>query len=72
MAFAYCPDCGRRIYLGPKPWQGQPVSCDRCDADLEVTSLNPPKLDWIEALVSAGWDDSVSDDVLLDAPNAMP
>ena len=46
MSFAYCPDCGVRIYVGRRPWQGQPVSCDSCDADLEVVSTNPLALDW--------------------------
>jgi lysine biosynthesis protein LysW len=48
MAFAYCPDCGGRIYLSRKPWQGQPTTCDYCDADLEVVGLNPPQVDWAE------------------------
>jgi lysine biosynthesis protein LysW len=50
MAFAYCPDCAGRLYLGKKPWVGQPVSCDRCDADLEVTQVNPLMLDWSDHL----------------------
>jgi lysine biosynthesis protein LysW len=72
MAFAYCPDCASRIYLGPKPWLGQPVTCNRCEADLEVTNLNPPELDWIDALVSESWEDSESDDVLADASDSYP
>jgi lysine biosynthesis protein LysW len=50
MAFAYCPDCAGRIYLGRKPWLGQAVICDHCDADLEVVGLNPPALDWADGL----------------------
>jgi alpha-aminoadipate carrier protein LysW len=46
MAFAYCPDCVGRIYLGRKPWIGQPVTCESCGADLEVVDLNPLELDW--------------------------
>jgi lysine biosynthesis protein LysW len=48
MAFAYCPDCAGRIYLGRKPWVGQPASCDYCDADLEVVGLNPLQVDWAD------------------------
>ncbi len=48
MAFAYCPDCAGRIYLGRKPWVGQPAICDYCDADLEVVKLNPLQLDWAD------------------------
>jgi lysine biosynthesis protein LysW len=57
MAFAYCPDCGARIYLGRKPWLGQPAMCDQCEADLEVIRVNPPALDWV---------DNVQDDVVLE------
>ncbi len=48
MAFGYCPECSARIYLGRKPWLGQPAICDDCEADLEVTQLNPPRLEWVE------------------------
>jgi len=29
------------------------VFCDRCEADLEVTSTNPLELDWIDNLVDS-------------------
>lgn len=48
MTFAYCPDCGMRVYVGRRVWRGQLVACDSCDADLEVTSTNPVELDWPE------------------------
>lgn len=50
MAFAYCPDCAGRVYLGRKPWVGQPAGCDYCDAELEVVSLNPPQVDWADSV----------------------
>ena len=53
MAFAYCPDCGARIYLGRKPWRGQPAMCDHCEADLEVVRVNPPGLDWVDNVTDA-------------------
>ena len=53
MAFAYCLDCGDRIYLGRKPWVGQPAFCDQCGADLEVTRVNPLELEWTDFLVDA-------------------
>lgn len=56
MAFAYCPDCARRIYLGRKPWVGQPAFCERCEADLEVVQLNPPDLDWTDSIVEESWE----------------
>ena len=58
MPFGYCPDCGGRIYLGDKPWLGQPTTCYTCDADLEVTALNPPVLDWVDELAEDDWQDS--------------
>jgi lysine biosynthesis protein LysW len=45
MAFAYCLDCGDRIYLGRKPWIGQDAFCERCGADLEVICTNPLELE---------------------------
>jgi hypothetical protein len=64
MAFAYCPDCGGRLYVGKRPWVGQPVSCDRCDADVEVTQVNPLVVDWsdnlqdeaVQASASESWE----------------
>lgn len=48
MAFAHCPNCRARIYLGRKPWLGQPAMCDYCESDLEVTQLTPLMLDWAD------------------------
>ena len=51
MAFAYCLDCGDRLYLGRKPWVGQPAFCEQCGADLEVTGINPLEVEWTDELV---------------------
>jgi hypothetical protein len=51
MAVAYCLDCGRRIYLGHRPWVGQAAFCEHCDADLEVACVNPLELDWSDNMV---------------------
>ena len=56
MAFTYCLDCSKRIYLGKRLWVGQSVFCDLCGADMEVTGLNPLKLDWTEDLVNEDQD----------------
>ena len=56
MAFAECPDCRRRIDLGRRPWVGQPATCVRCEADLEVVDLHPPRLDWIEEELDEDWE----------------
>ncbi len=55
MAFAYCPDCAARLYLGRSPWLGQPVTCDHCDAELEIINLRPPELDWTDELLDTDW-----------------
>jgi hypothetical protein len=52
MAFEYCLDCAKRVYVGKRPWVGQAVFCDRCGADLEVTRLRPLELDWTGYLVN--------------------
>ena len=57
MAFAYCPDCAGRIYVGRKPWIGQPVTCDSCYAELEVVELNPPALDWADSSDDEDWEE---------------
>lgn len=50
MAFAYCLDCGGRIYLGHRPSVGESAFCERCGADLEVAHLNPLTLEWADYL----------------------
>jgi lysine biosynthesis protein LysW len=57
MTSAFCPDCGQKIVLGPKPRKGQLISCPHCNADLEIIAVNPLELDW--AVVS---DDDLDDD----------
>jgi alpha-aminoadipate carrier protein LysW len=57
MAFAYCPDCAGRIYVGRKPWLGQPVLCEDCEADLEVVHLNPLELAWVDELAMRDWEE---------------
>lgn len=59
MAFAYCPECGGRVYVGRKPWLGQPVGCEQCEADLEVVEVHPLTLDWEEGELAD--DDWVTD-----------
>ena len=53
MAFAYCLDCGGRIYLGRKPWVGQEAFCDLCGAYLEVIRISPLELEWSDDLVDS-------------------
>ena len=56
MAVAYCPDCGRRIELGRRPWLGQQAFCEQCNGDLEVVETNPPSLDWSDNLLDENWE----------------
>ena len=51
MAFAYCLDCGDRIYLGRKPSVGQEAFCEHCGADLEVIRTNPLELEWSDYVI---------------------
>jgi lysine biosynthesis protein LysW len=48
MATAFCPDCGQKIDIGPKPKRGQWVSCPHCNADLEIINVTPMELDWAQ------------------------
>jgi lysine biosynthesis protein LysW len=56
MAFAYCPECGSRIYLGQRPAIGAPAQCDTCETDLEIVSVNPPALAWADAAADGTWE----------------
>jgi hypothetical protein len=57
MAFAYCLDCGGRIYMGRSPWRGQPADCRRCGAELVVIDVNPLALDWADNVADEEWDE---------------
>ena len=48
MATTFCPDCGQKIDIGPKPKKGQWVSCPHCNADLEIIGISPLELDWAQ------------------------
>jgi hypothetical protein len=37
--------------MGRKPWIGQAVFCDRCEADMEVTRVSPLQLELTENLI---------------------
>lgn len=43
---ALCPECGDKLKLGAKPYQGQKLTCPNCWASLEVVSLTPLELAW--------------------------
>ncbi len=42
---ATCPECGALIDLGDDVVEGEIIVCDECGAELEVISLDPPKLE---------------------------
>ncbi len=48
MATVLCPDCTRKIVIGPRPKKGQLVACPHCEVDLEIVNLNPLRIDWPE------------------------
>jgi hypothetical protein len=57
-----CLDCDNRIQLDFQPVVGQIITCPSCDAELEVTSVNPIELDFY----FEGWDEDLDDDEDLD------
>jgi len=62
MATAFCPDCGQKIDIGPKPKKGQWVSCPHCNADLEIISTSPLELDWVQYDGDEDFEDDFWDD----------
>ena len=60
--FAICPSCGEDIRVRDKVKIGAKMSCPYCDADLEVTELDPVELDWAEYGEDEEWDDDLDDD----------
>jgi len=53
-----CLDCDNSIQLEFQPVAGQIITCPSCDAELEVTSVNPIELDFY----FEGWDEDWDDD----------
>ncbi len=43
---ASCPDCGRTIHLGSRPWEEWRFICSTCGSHLKLISLEPLELDW--------------------------
>jgi lysine biosynthesis protein LysW len=57
MARAFCPDCDGEVILNPHARLGQKLVCPHCDADLEVTGVDPLELDWAHVLTERDWGD---------------
>ncbi len=49
MARGICPGCRRSMEVDRHVEAGDWVNCPGCEADLEVISLNPLVLDWVDA-----------------------
>ena len=45
MPTAVCPECEEDVYVDPETEQGDIVTCDECNSDLEVVGLDPFELD---------------------------
>jgi lysine biosynthesis protein LysW len=54
---AFCPDCGGGIRVDPHVRLGQKLVCPHCDADLEVSGVEPLELDWADTWIEKDWDD---------------
>lgn len=48
MAKAICPACKGPLVLDQHLQEGEYLNCFRCDADLELISLHPLVLDWVD------------------------
>lgn len=44
-----CPACGRDVALAKGVVMGETLWCGHCGAELEVTSLDPVRLDRVQA-----------------------
>jgi lysine biosynthesis protein LysW len=58
-----CLDCDNSIQLDFQPVVGQIITCPSCDAELEVTSVNPIELDFYFEGWDEDWDDDDDDDL---------
>lgn len=45
-----CPECENPLKIKSRLRQGQHLTCRRCDASLEVVSLNPLEIDFAEEM----------------------
>ena len=43
----YCVDCDEKMTLSGRVEMGQIVSCPECGTAMEVISLDPVKVDWV-------------------------
>lgn len=45
MPSANCPVCEGRVYVDPNTEQGEIISCEDCDSNLELVGMDPIELD---------------------------
>ena len=64
MSEVFCLDCDRKIKLPANAQEGDSITCTNCDAEFEIVSINPPKIEWMydEYDDSDDWDDDDYDD----------
>jgi len=59
---AFCPECDEEIdFSQASPKVGLKFACPNCDANLEVVSVNPLKLDWDDEAFDDDWDSGEED-----------
>jgi lysine biosynthesis protein LysW len=61
MAIAFCPDCEEAVRLGA-PKLGQRVTCESCQAELEVVEVSPLELDWAYDEPVDDWEEEEDDE----------
>lgn len=59
MSDVLCLDCDHEIKLPSNAQEGDSIICENCDAEFEIVSLNPPKIEWMydEYDDAEEWDD---------------
>ncbi len=68
MPSAECPECDERVYIKAGTEQGEIITCEECETDLELVGLDPLELDPLISKNPEDYDDgfNIFDDDLDD------
>ena len=61
MSITFCLDCDYEINLNGRIEAGQEIKCPNCKTKMEITKVDPLRLDWVyegpvTKSISADWD----------------
>jgi DNA-directed RNA polymerase subunit RPC12/RpoP len=63
MKKVYCLDCDRVIQFPTDAEVGDEITCQNCEAEFEITKLNPAEIEWLYDDYDADdYDDDDDDD----------